>query len=94
MSVPSSGYGGRGYKFDEAEEQKKKEELKMQKKALGIDDGSDEEEEESEGAKSPAFFGNSDKCDVVQLTCLLQKNWWRTRASRGCTKRLRRRRRR
>jgi ATP-dependent RNA helicase DDX46/PRP5 len=43
VAVPSSGYGGRGFKFDEAEEQKKKEELKLQKKAMGIDDGSDEE---------------------------------------------------
>ncbi|EFA81338.1 putative RNA helicase [Heterostelium album PN500] len=45
VMVASSGFGGRGHKFDAAEEDKKKEERKLQKKAYGIED--DEEEDES-----------------------------------------------
>jgi ATP-dependent RNA helicase DDX46/PRP5 len=45
VPTPGSGYGGKGFKFDEAEARKKAEERKLQKLAYG-EEVSDEEEEE------------------------------------------------
>eukprot|EP01098_Paradermamoeba_levis_P013789 TRINITY_DN6376_c0_g1_i1.p1 TRINITY_DN6376_c0_g1~~TRINITY_DN6376_c0_g1_i1.p1 ORF type:complete len:480 (+),score=168.87 TRINITY_DN6376_c0_g1_i1:61-1440(+) len=56
VQAHGSGYGGKGYKFDEAEELKKKEERKRQKRAyMGDEDSSSESsEEEEEQPKKPA----------------------------------------
>ncbi|GAM26008.1 hypothetical protein SAMD00019534_091830 [Acytostelium subglobosum LB1] len=51
----SSGYGGRGHKFDAAEEERKKEKRKLEKKQYDIDDDEDDDEvkEVKEDTKTP-----------------------------------------
>ncbi|PRP78953.1 hypothetical protein PROFUN_13265 [Planoprotostelium fungivorum] len=43
-----SGYGGKGFKFDQNEAMQKEEERKRMKRAYGLDDGQEEDEEEEE----------------------------------------------
>jgi len=47
VNVAGSGYGGKGFQFNEAEEKRKEEERRRQRKVYGTEDDQDEPEEES-----------------------------------------------
>jgi ATP-dependent RNA helicase DDX46/PRP5 len=51
VEAHGSGYGGKGFKFDEAEQQKRDEERKMAKKAYGIEEEEPDEEADSDEDK-------------------------------------------
>lgn len=44
VGIPGSGYGGKGFKFNEEEERKKEEQKKMQRMAYGVEEEEEEEE--------------------------------------------------
>lgn len=50
----SSGFSGRGFKFDEAEAQQVNEKKKYQKKSLGLQNSDDEEEETTQSSLDPS----------------------------------------
>ena len=72
-----TGFGGSGYKFDEAEAQAKKVAEKLQKKADGEDEDEDEEEQvESEEEAPPPRHQpvNPDNPDKIDIWSIINKN--------------------
>jgi ATP-dependent RNA helicase DDX46/PRP5 len=58
VHMPSHGWGGKGFKFDETDNKEEMEERKRQKRALGIEE---EEEDEDAGDEEDAVGGEGDK---------------------------------
>jgi len=78
VQVHGSGYGGKGYRFDEAEERKRQEDRKRQKKAYGVEESESEDEyggEDDEKAepKTPPAPGEKDAATQQALAQILAK---------------------
>lgn len=74
----SSGFSGRGFKFDEAEAQLVNEKKKYQKKSLGLQNSDDEEDEV---ATAPVAGDSENEADTVTNTCLSKLELVKQRAA-------------